>query len=216
LAGDHGGGLASATSTRHSNEVAPSTVVVYQAFIQTSEAPPYMMKPWMIAFSAWMFCSVSSVDCQAAETLDAAQIRKVLQQCVDGQKRTPGIVAGVIDPHGTNVIAYGNRERGKPDKVDGDSIFEIGSIAKVFTAILLQQMVERGEVKLDDPIGKFLPASVKTPSRDGREITLLDLATHTSGLPSEPNNLSPRDGDDPWADYTVGQMYDFLSHYKLP
>ena len=66
------------------------------------------------------------------------------------------------------------------------------------------------------PIGKYLPATVKTPSRGGREITLLDLATHTSGLPSLPDNLSPRDGDDPWADYTVEQMYDLLSHYKLP
>jgi CubicO group peptidase (beta-lactamase class C family) len=134
---------------------------------------------------------------------------------VDSQNRTPGIVVGVIDANRTNVIAYGVRERGKVEKVDGDSIFEIGSITKVFTTTLLQQMADGGEVKMDDPIGKYLPSSVGTPSRHGKQITLLDLATHTSGLPTLPENLSPRDGDNPYADYTVGQMYDFLSHYKL-
>ena len=175
-----------------------------------------MIKPWMIAFAAWMFSSVCHVDCGAGETPTVAQIKAVLQQCVVGQNRTPGIVVGVIDANGTNVVANGVRERGKVDRVDGDSIFELGSITKLFTTTLLQQMVEQGEVKLDDPIGKFLPSSIKTPSRGRREITLLDLATHTSGLPSVPNNLSPRDGDDPWSDYTIVQMYDFLSHYKLP
>ncbi len=176
----------------------------------------HMTKPWVTVFAAWIFCSAFHADCEAAETPSVPQIKKVLEQCVVGQNRTPGIVVGVIGANGTNVVAYGLRERGKAGKVDGDSIFEIGSITKVFTTLLLQQMVERGEVKLDDPISKYLPASVKVPSRHGREITLLDLATHTSGLPSVPDNLSPRDGDDPWADYTVEQMYDFLSHYKLP
>ncbi len=64
----------------------------------------------------------------------ADQIREVLQRCVDRQNRTPGIVVGVIDANGTNVVAYGKRERGNAEKVDGDSIFEIGSITKVSTA----------------------------------------------------------------------------------
>jgi len=175
-----------------------------------------LFKLLMIPCAAWMFSSISSTDCEAAETPTVTEIRKVLQQCVDKQNLTPGIVVGVINGNQTHVVAYGVRERGKAGKLDGDSLFEIGSITKVFTTTLLQQMVERGEVNLDDPISKYLPSSVKTPSRGGRAITLVDLATHTSGLPSEPDNLSPRDGDDPWADYTVAQMYDFLSHYKLP
>jgi D-alanyl-D-alanine-carboxypeptidase/D-alanyl-D-alanine-endopeptidase len=116
----------------------------------------------------------------------------------------------------TKVVAYGQRERGKNEPVDGDTLFEIGSVTKVFTTLLLQDMADRKEVKLDDPIGKYLLRNVKTPRRDGREITLLDLATHTSGLPDAPDNFHRTDGDDPWADYTVAQMYDFLSHYALP
>jgi serine-type D-Ala-D-Ala carboxypeptidase/endopeptidase len=168
-----------------------------------------------MAFVALTFCFNSHLDCFAAGTATVAEIKRILQQCVDRQNRTPGIVVGVIDTNRTNVIAYGVRERGRVEKVDGDSVFEIGSITKVFTTTLLQQMADCGEVKLDEPIGKYLPSSVKAASRHGKDITLLDLATHTAGLPSVPDNLSPKDGDDPWADYSVAQMYDFLSHYKL-
>jgi CubicO group peptidase (beta-lactamase class C family) len=148
--------------------------------------------------------------------LSEAEIKSVLQTCVDKQHRAPGIVVGVVDKGGTKIIAYGRKERGKPEPVDGDTLFEIGSITKVFTTLLLQDMVDHNEVKLDDSLARFLPHTVKTPTRDGREITLVDLATHTSGLPDAPDNFHPADGDDPWANYTVDQMYDFLSHYKLP
>jgi D-alanyl-D-alanine-carboxypeptidase/D-alanyl-D-alanine-endopeptidase len=145
-----------------------------------------------------------------------AAIKALLQICVDKQHRAPGIVVGVVDALGTKVVAYGQRERGKREPVDGETLFEIGSVTKVFTTLLLQDMADHKQVKLDDPIGKYLPRSVKTPTRDGREITLVDLATHTSGLPDAPDNFHPSDGDDPWANYTVTQMYDFVSHYALP
>ena len=88
-------------------------------------------------------------------------------------------------------------------------MFEIGSVTKVFTTLLLQDMLERGEMRLGDPVAKFLPASVKVPVRGGREITLLDLATHTSGLPRLPDNLTPKADENPYADYTAEQLYAF-------
>jgi D-alanyl-D-alanine-carboxypeptidase/D-alanyl-D-alanine-endopeptidase len=86
----------------------------------------------------------------------------------------------------------------------------------VFTSLLLSDMVQRGEVVLTDPIAKYLPAGVKVPERGGKQITLQDLATHTSGLPRMPNNFAPRDSGNPYADYTVAQLYEFLASYKLP
>jgi CubicO group peptidase (beta-lactamase class C family) len=145
-----------------------------------------------------------------------AEIKSVLQNCVDKQHRAPGIVVAVIDDSGTQVVAYGQRERGKPDAVDGDTLFEIGSITKVFTTLLLQDMADRGDVSLNDPIGKYLPSTVSSPTRDGKQITLAHLATHTSGLPDAPSNFHPLDADDPWKDYSVDQLYDFVAHYKLP
>jgi CubicO group peptidase (beta-lactamase class C family) len=95
-------------------------------------------------------------------------------------------------------------------------VFEIGSITKVFTTAILADMVARGQVRLDDPVAQLLPATVKVPSRNGRRITLLDLATQSSGLPRLPTNFAPRDSANPYADYGDQQLYEFLSGYELP
>lgn len=100
--------------------------------------------------------------------------------------------------------------------LDGNTVFEIGSVTKVFTSTLLSEMVARGEVKLDDPISKYLPASVRVPSRNGKQITLRNLATQTSGLPRLPTNFRPASVANPYADYTVDNLYQFLSGYTLP
>jgi D-alanyl-D-alanine-carboxypeptidase/D-alanyl-D-alanine-endopeptidase len=76
-------------------------------------------------------------------------------------------------------------------------------------------MVQREELALNDPIAKYLPDGVKVPERGGRVITLKDLSTHTSGLPRLPTNFSPKDPANPYADYSVEQMYQFLSGYTL-
>ena len=148
-----------------------------------------------------------------------ASIQKRLTRLVTKDKLAPAVVAGVIDQDGRRNFCLGNRRAGETNTVDADTIFEIGSITKVFTTTLLEDMVERGEVKLDGPISKYLPASVKAPSRNGREIALLDLATHTSGLPRLPGNLSvwhiATHAENPYADYTLKMLYDFLSGYKL-
>src|SRR5580704_15706465 len=144
---------------------------------------------------------------------DPAEIRSVLENRVDLGKKTVGIVVGTIDEKGRAVIGYGKLAKDREEKPDGETVFEIGSITKVFTALLLADMVERGEMKLDDPISKYLPKSVMVPSRKERQITLLDLADHTSGLPRMPDNFAPKDPQNPYADYTVAQLYAFLSGY---
>jgi serine-type D-Ala-D-Ala carboxypeptidase/endopeptidase len=77
-------------------------------------------------------------------------------------------------------------------------------------------MVNRKEVALDDPAAKYLPANVKMPERSGKSITLLDLSTHRSGLPRLPGNWKPKDPRNPYADYSVDDLYQFLSGYTLP
>ncbi len=144
-----------------------------------------------------------------------AEIRKILVERIDTVHQGVGIVVGVIEPQGRRVVAYGSLEKGDPRPLNGDTIFEIGSATKVFTSLLLADMVQRGEVALTDPVAKFLPADVKVPERGGRAITLVDLSTHTSGLPRLPTNLHPKDPANPYADYTVEQLYQFLSTYQL-
>ena len=119
-----------------------------------------------------------------------------------------GIVVGLLDADGRRrVVAVG---------VPADRVFEIGSITKTFTGSILATMVADGSVRLDDPVAKYLPATVRVPARNGRQITLVDLATQSSGLPRLPSNMAPRDSTNPYADYSVDQMYAFLSTYELP
>ena len=159
--------------------------------------------------------AAAKADEAAAQPPTDAVIRTTLRKWVDTHHVAPGIVVGIIDDKGSRVLTYGKRELGKPEAVSGETLFEIGSSTKVFTTALLAEMADRGEVKLDDPVAKFLPATAKMPSRNGKQITLLDLATHTSGLPSAPENAPFADGDDPWADYTVPLLYEYLSTCKL-
>lgn len=127
---------------------------------------------------------------------------------------SPSYAIGIIDKDGVRYYNFGNKTLGGAP-VDEHSIYEIGSISKTFTAILLAQKVLEGKMKLDDPIKKYLPADVKIPHRASAEITLGNLSDHTSALPRMPSNFTPANPANPYADYTVKQMYEFLSGYEL-
>jgi serine-type D-Ala-D-Ala carboxypeptidase/endopeptidase len=145
-----------------------------------------------------------------------AAIHKILVDRIDVEHRGVGIVVGIIDARGRRIVAYGASDRGDPRALDDKTIFEIGSMTKVFTSLLLSDMVQHGELRLDDPVAKYLPATVTMPQRGGKQITLIDLATHTSGLPRMPQNFTPKNRENPYADYSVDQLYQFLSGYTLP
>ncbi len=112
-----------------------------------------------------------------------------------------GLAVGVIKHGERRVFTYGAAKPG--------SIFEIGSISKTFTGLMLARMVTQGKVRLDEPVRELLPfGTVAKPS--GPEITLLDLATHHSGLPPYPTNPD-RTAPHPFADYDPAHLYEFLA-----
>jgi D-alanyl-D-alanine-carboxypeptidase/D-alanyl-D-alanine-endopeptidase len=151
----------------------------------------------------------------AAPVAPNADIRKILVERIDVQKQSVGIVVGILEPGGRRIVTYGSRAAGDTHPLDGQTVFEIGSITKVFTALLLADAVQRGEVALTDPVAKYLPAGVKMPERGARPITLQDLAMHVSGLPRLPSNIAGKDPANPYADYSTAQMYEFLSAHQL-
>ena len=124
-------------------------------------------------------------------------------------------------PKGCAVAAVIFSDQGYEFRMFGEGvarnvIFEIGSVTKVFTALLLADMVVRQEVRLDQPVRELLPAEFQ-PKPGGAEITLLDLAIHHSGLPRLPRNLAPfwgtlpaRHADNPYAYYGPDKLAKFL------
>ncbi|MDX1396669.1 MAG: serine hydrolase, partial [Gemmatimonadota bacterium] len=130
---------------------------------------------------------------------------EIIRSRVD-QGRATGIVLGVLEADGSRrIVAYGDAG---PDArpLGPESVFEIGSITKVFTGILLADMSERGEVGLETPVSEYAHDGVSIPARNGRQITFIDLTTHRSALPRLPGNMRPAEPTNPYADYTVEQI----------
>jgi len=117
-----------------------------------------------------------------------------------------GVVIGVVEGGVRRIFVYG--------PVKEDSIFEIGSISKTFTGLILAQLVEQHKVQLDEPVRELLPkGTVPMPAR--AEITLLDLATQHSGLPRMPDNFHPADTQDPYADYRAANLYEYVAKHGV-
>jgi D-alanyl-D-alanine-carboxypeptidase/D-alanyl-D-alanine-endopeptidase len=121
------------------------------------------------------------------------------------------LVFGVVDGDKSEVVAFGQLDGGKA--ADGDTVYEIGSITKTFTAILANAVLS-GRLALDTPVGQRLP-DFTIPSR-GKEITLGDLATQHSGLPRLPPDFMPADPENPHADYDAAKLKKSLADYRLP
>jgi len=143
------------------------------------------------------------------------EIRQLLVNRIDEQKRSVGIVVGVVEGGQRRIVSYGRLATDAPREVDGDTVYEIGSITKVFTAILLADLAGEGTLELETPVQRLLGPDVTVPTRNDAEITLLHLTTHSSGLPRMPNNFRPADAGNPYADYTVAQLYEFLASHEL-
>jgi D-alanyl-D-alanine-carboxypeptidase/D-alanyl-D-alanine-endopeptidase len=149
----------------------------------------------------------------AASSTRRAQLDALIQPLLDDEWLL-GVSIALIDHGHVETHGFGATQAGGPAP-DGQTLFEIGSVTKTFTSLFLADLVREGRVELDQPVASLLPTTVQVPELNGRAITLLDLATHTSGLPRLPTNLVPADPSDPYADYEVSDLYEFLSSYTL-
>lgn len=129
----------------------------------------------------------------------------------------PSLAAAVVQGNRTAFVAvHGFSDRASNRRATRATLYRIGSVSKVFTTSLLVQLRDKGLVRLDDPVSKYLPPEVRLPSdpRGARHITLRHLATHSSGLPRNPVNMTG-DAADPWNGYSVTQLYEGLAKTKL-
>lgn len=166
------------------------------------------MKRFCIALA----CLLVTTSACADAPLLPPRVAQAVQQRID-TATYPVVVIGVVDGDRSAVYAYGKLDGGRAP--DGDTVFEIGSITKTFTATLLAQQVVAGKLQLDQPVATLLPGFT-IPSRDGKKVTLGNLATQNSGLPRLPTNFAPANPNDPYADYDAAKLKTFLASYTLP
>ncbi len=136
-----------------------------------------------------------------AQTLPQDRLQKLLNERVSVHKKVVGIAAFTADEKGVQFAQSGVQSAGKNAPITPDTLFEMGSVTKTFTGLLLAELVVKGVVKLDDPVEKFLPENLTLRDSADAPIQLIDLATHRSGLPRLPPDFSPRDAANPYADY---------------
>jgi serine-type D-Ala-D-Ala carboxypeptidase/endopeptidase len=158
-------------------------------------------------------CLANEADQPATELPASQEIRDFLVQRVDVQHQACGMVVGVIDSHGSRVVSYGFTNEGSKRAVDGDTVFEIGSITKIFTSILLADAAVKGEMRLGAPVAQYL-SDLHIPER-GRAITLEDLAEHISGLPRDPAPIA-RTAAEHFANFNMDLLRRFLDSYTMP
>jgi len=143
-----------------------------------------------------------------------SDLQKVMKEYVDAGY-TPGIVVGIIDQNSTKFFKYGHLAIDDETLIDENTIFETGSISKIFTSLLLAEMVKNKEVNFSDPIEKYLPSYVRVASYLDKKITLEHLATHTAGFDYMPDNFVLKDLYNPFYEYSLEDLYSFLSTYDL-
>jgi|GEM_PF-887009 CubicO group peptidase (beta-lactamase class C family) len=176
----------------------------------------------------WKAGDTKTFDCTMTFNREVATQPVATVQDIDVLKaRIDALVKPIIEGGWVPGMAVGLRIRGKnyvwgygktslPDgrTPDGDTEYEIGSITKLFTKLLFSDMVHRKRMALDDRAQAYLPPTVKLPTKDGKEITLLNLSNHTSGLRKDPETWDIHSGDS-YAGYTLEQFYDYLNHCEL-
>ena len=151
-----------------------------------------------------------------ATPVDEQALHALLVERVDARKWGTAIVVGISSPQGRRIVSYGTLSVQDRHKVDGRTVFEIASLTKVFTALVLADMAQRGEVKMEAPVSTCVPDATKLPEHGGKQITFVDLATHSSGLPLRPTNLASQTALNKYAGYTVEQLWQALATFQLP
>lgn len=124
----------------------------------------------------------------------------------------PGIIIGIIENDNELIIPFGETQKGNGIQPTAKTHFELGSLTKVFTATLIQQLITEGRVSYEDNIAKY----VTIENLESKNITIKDLMQHTSGLPRYPFGFGEGDKNQPYNNYSKKQLIKFLETYNIP
>lgn len=127
-----------------------------------------------------------------------------------------GLSIGILRNGEQYFYNYGELKKGSSQLPTENSLYEIGSITKTFTAILLADAVQSGMIRLNDPVSRYLPDSVGPLTYESKDITVQMLSNHSSGLPRMPVNFTKYASDpfNPYKLYGVNQLFEFYKQFK--
>lgn len=167
------------------------------------------MKNFSLVLAALAAANAFAADCDAMPDSTASVVLKRLM----AHEEAACVAVGLVGDAGG--ASFSCTPGAGPVSFDRDTLFEIGSITKVFTGLLLADMVRRGEVTLADPVSKHSRPGAVLPTFEGREVTLGDLVTHTASIPRLPPGFTATVPDNPYSRFTVDDLYRALALTKI-
>jgi CubicO group peptidase (beta-lactamase class C family) len=162
---------------------------------------------WAVAW--FLVVCTTPLTAQGSDFPDDAAMEQELRAFVEIHRGAPGVVVGLLDAKGRRVYAFGESGRAEHPKLDGATRFEIGSITKTFTGILLADMLLAGEVSAEQRVSTLFPRGIALDNGI-EDATLEQLATHTAGLPRIAVDLAALSRTlsvDPYAGTTADDVY---------
>jgi CubicO group peptidase (beta-lactamase class C family) len=181
-------------------------------------SPAAVLRLYSVIAPAVTFAVILSLTaCLPAEPQNVQELVDRQVGLLVQQKKLAGAAVAVLRSGDVQTFFYGEAKSGSSQAPNADTLYETGSVTKTFTAAGLALLVAEGVVALDTPVQELLPPGTRVPDWNGRKITLGDLASHLSGLPGLPTNLKVglANLNDPYADYTISDLYEFLAEYEL-
>ena len=144
-------------------------------------------------------------------------VDEIVHPYVDNSEWCVGLSIGILKGGNISYFSYGKRDINKDGSPDENTLYEIASLTKLFTALLLAEAEQNGEVKLDDSLRKHLVLVPTHTSKNGSDIRLIDLATHTSGLPENQDSIKlySTSQRNPFKKKDIKTLYDFISKLDL-
>ncbi len=175
-------------------------------------SPDLRRRRLLVGSAVAPFAAALQVPAAASGAITTASFEQALRArlVIDGV----GFAAARLDANGVDLKTVGVVRRGDPAPVTTETLFELGSLTKAFVALLYADGVLRRRFAADDPIEDLLPNGLRVRDRAGNPIRMVDLATHRSGLPRMPGNLSAREMADPYPGYSEARMFAFLRAWK--
>jgi D-alanyl-D-alanine-carboxypeptidase/D-alanyl-D-alanine-endopeptidase len=152
---------------------------------------------------------------QEAAPPPSADVAQILADRIDRDEANIGMAVALVADGEARFVSHGQWGSDDDRPVDEHTLFEAGSISKIFTDLLLAQLVNEGKIDLEAPLTDYLPEGTVLPKWEDREITALDLATHSSALPALPQDLMERALDNPYSGYGADQLMEWLAEYEL-
>jgi len=180
-------------------------------FIAELATPPMQRQlPHALPIAAWLL-TAASANAQGLPT--EARLAAFCEPLI-ASELVHGLVVGLLDDGKSTVRGFGRLSSGDSTTPTADTVFEIGSVSKVFTAQLLADAVQRGQVALNDPVQKYLPEGVSLPMATDKPVELWHLATHSSGLPRLPD-MRGANNNDPYAHFDAATLHTALGKLRL-